>query len=162
MASGNWEEQFVNPTQGRSAKPDDPGRVYYDHNGVQVVGGLLITPYGEYHVGELYGLATVRGPFHPFVTYTVGASALFLVAVGVSWPLFGGDAAVAWLGVAAVAVVPIAMTLALLRFKPRAYQLWAYYRGERGPVFWTRDETVYGQVCRALVRAREAARPPVG
>jgi hypothetical protein len=151
----------VHSTHGSPGEPDPPdgGRVYYDHNGVQVTGTWLTTPHGRYAVAELYGLNTVRGRFHPLVTYTVGTSAIFLVAVAMSWPFF--DDRVAWIGVAAVSLIPIGMTVVLLRLRPRAYQLWAYYRGERGPVFWTRDETTYGQVCRALVRAREAARPPV-
>jgi hypothetical protein len=41
--------------------------------------------------------------------------------------------------------------------QPRMYELWARFRGELVQLFRSRDEQEFGQVCRALVRAREYA-----
>jgi hypothetical protein len=39
----------------------------------------------------------------------------------------------------------------------RRYELWAWYRGQRVRVFSCPNEMEFGQVCRALTRAREHA-----
>lgn len=39
----------------------------------------------------------------------------------------------------------------------RCYELWADYRGQRVRLFRTHDAREFGQVCRALMRAREHA-----
>jgi hypothetical protein len=39
----------------------------------------------------------------------------------------------------------------------RVYELWARFRGELVRLFRSRDEQQFGQVCRAVVRAREYA-----
>ena len=135
-----------------------PGRVYYDHAGVQITTSWLVVPDRRYAVPELRNLRTTRGPYHPGITASVVVSAAFLFMVAGSLPFFYNDPA-GWIGVGAVAAVPIGMALAALRLRPRAYELWADYRGDTVPVFSTFDETTYGQVTRALVRATEANRP---
>jgi hypothetical protein len=40
---------------------------------------------------------------------------------------------------------------------PRWFELWAWFRGERVRLFRSSDARVFGQVCRALTRARERA-----
>lgn len=39
----------------------------------------------------------------------------------------------------------------------RLYELWAWFRGERVRLFHCGDSQEFGQVCRALTRARERA-----
>jgi hypothetical protein len=136
------------------------GRVYYDHDGVQITTSWLVVPDRRYPVHELRSLRTTRGPYHPYVTATVVAAAAFLFMVAGSLPFFYDDPA-GWIGAGTVATIPIGMALAALRLRPRAYELWADYRGETVPVFWTYDETTFGQVTRALVRATEANRPGI-
>lgn len=41
--------------------------------------------------------------------------------------------------------------------QPRAYELWARFRGRLVRLFRSRDPREFGQVCRAVVRAREHA-----
>jgi len=144
--------------EGRDDRPDPGGdRVHYDHDGVSVTGQWLTLADKRYAVAELRNLRTVRGPYHPLATATVVVAVAFLFMVGVSWPLIHKDAA-AWLGVGAVSIVPLGMALATLRVRPRPYELWADYRGMTGPVYWSQDAHTYGQVCRALIRAREGRR----
>jgi hypothetical protein len=150
----------MHSTQGLPALPGPPGngRAYYDAGGVLVTSRWFVTPEGRYLIAELADVNLSRGPYHPLVTYTVGASFAFLFAVCVSWPFFYSDAQ-AWVGVAVISFVPIGLALALLRIKPRTYEIWASHRGQRMPIFWTFDETTFGQVSRALMRARELVRP---
>jgi Family of unknown function (DUF6232) len=56
--------------------------------------------------------------------------------------------------VAATAAVT-ALPGALRRFLRRTYQIWALYRGSQVLLFDTADQEQYGQVARALIRARE-------
>ncbi|WP_433217324.1 DUF6232 family protein [Dactylosporangium sp. CS-047395] len=42
-----------------------------------------------------------------------------------------------------------------------SWELWGTYRGEVVPLWASRDETEFGQVCRALQRALEAHRDEV-
>ncbi len=155
----------MNFTQGRPGLPEGrqnrscpgSGRVYYDHDGVQVSTAWLVVPDRRYAVAELRNLRTTRGPHHPYVTSTVVVAGAFLFMVSVSLPFIYRDP-VGWLGVGALALVPVGMALAALRLRPRPYELWAEYRGETVPLLWSLDETTYGQVTRALVRAAEASR----
>ena len=136
------------------------GRVHYDHDGVLITTSWLVVPDRRYAIAELRNLRTSRGPYHPYVAATVVASAAFLFMVAGSLPFLYNDPA-GWIGVGTVATIPVGMAVAALRLRPRAYELWADYRGETVAVFWTVDETTYGQVTRALVRAMEANRPGI-
>jgi hypothetical protein len=60
------------------------------------------------------------------------------------------------LGVTAAATTALtALPAALSRFLRRTYQIWAEYRGAQVLLFDTADPEQYGQVARALIRARE-------
>jgi hypothetical protein len=57
------------------------------------------------------------------------------------------------------AVITTGVVLAAIgRLRPRPFELWAEYRGMTVQLFYSDSEREYGQVCRALVRAREMAR----
>jgi hypothetical protein len=60
------------------------------------------------------------------------------------------------LGVTLAATAAVtALPGALGRFLRRTYQIWALYRGSQVLLFDTADQEQYGQVARALIRARE-------
>jgi hypothetical protein len=156
----------VNSTQGTAQVPEawdvpirPAGRVYYHRNGVQVTDRWFVADGLTYPIAQLSRLRTGRGPLHPMVQTTVAVAVVFGAAFAVSFPVFARDPA-AWLGVAFVAVVPVAMAVLGVRFQRRPYQIWADLHGETALIFSTLDEKTYGHVCRALIRARESCPPP--
>ncbi len=85
--------------------------------------------------------------------------ALVVVAIGRRWTSgLGAALAVAVIGTAAVTFLPSALANVLRR----PYEIWAEYEGRPVNLFATFDKEQFGQVSRALVRARESLdqRPP--
>jgi hypothetical protein len=62
-----------------------------------------------------------------------------------------------WLGAAVAVLTAITLAVLALRRWPRRYEVTAGYHGEQVVIFRTLDEQTFGRVCRALIRAREAA-----
>jgi hypothetical protein len=142
----------------------DPGRVFYE--GRSAAGGHIcvtsawcLVEGADYAIGELDLVGVARG--HRDVLHTrkvVGfvavAGVLLLVAVAIAlgwtrqiWPAV----IVAVIGTVALTVLPSVLD----RMLRRPYEIWAEYRGAGVRLFVTEDREQYGQVARALVRARE-------
>ncbi|MGH3730176.1 MAG: DUF6232 family protein [Micromonosporaceae bacterium] len=87
---------------------------------------------------------------------TVAIAALLLPVV----TLILGTNVTGWVtvGLGTLAALCVAAALRLGDSPPLV--LHARYRGVSGPIFWSRDERVFGQVSRAVLRAHEAARHP--
>ncbi|GIG93190.1 hypothetical protein Pen02_81260 [Plantactinospora endophytica] len=109
----------------------------------------------RFPVAELSHLQTARGP-HESLWATVLALAVALAfAATLTWRGLGGIVG-ATLGGAATFVALGAVLMH--RRRPRTYELWGMYRGQTVLLFVTADERRFGQVTRALIRAREVAR----
>ena len=128
---------------------------YYNHDGVTVTDRWLTITGHRYDVSALDELRTVRGAYQAMVTATAGLAGVVIFAVIVSLPFYYAETA-AWLGVLAVAIVPVVTAIVAWRTQPRPYELWADYRGRPVRLLRVPDEKTYGHVCRALIRAREA------
>ncbi|GIG93180.1 hypothetical protein Pen02_81160 [Plantactinospora endophytica] len=109
----------------------------------------------RFPVAELSHLQTARGP-HESLWATVMALAVALAfAATLTWRGLGGIVG-AGLGGAATFVALGAVLMR--RRRPRTYELWGMYRCRTVLLFVTADERRFGQVARALIRAREVAR----
>ena len=130
------------------------GRTFYQRDDVRVTDQDLITRDGCYRMYDLCDLRTMRGPRDPLTLGAAAFAGVLLFAVALSWSYF--DDPVAWVGVAVVALIPLGAALLVLRLRRRPYQLWADYEGARIMLLTCADRQVYGQISRALLRAREA------
>jgi hypothetical protein len=114
----------------------------------------------HYPVAALGDLGKRRGerdPFHPpaiaGLVLVLAVLALVVVAIGRRWTADVGAAiGAAVLGTAAVTFLPSALA-GVLR---RPYEIWAEYEGRPVCLFATFDREQFGQVSRALLRARES------
>lgn len=142
----------------------DPGRVFYE--GRSAAGGSIRVTSTWCQVDEtgypirelgLVGVArgARRGWHGPRVVGVLAVGTAFVavaVAVALGWTRQVWPAvAVALIGTAALTVLPAALD----RVLRRPYEIWAEYRGTGVRLFVTEDREQYGQVARALVRARE-------
>lgn len=144
----------------------DPGRVLYEGRSAGGGGHICVTASwcvvdgsSRYPIGELDLLGVSRGDrgalhARKMVWISAVAVALLLVGVAISqgWTRHLGPAvAVAAIGTVALTIMPAALG----RVFRRPYEIWAEYRGAEVRLFATEDREQYGQVARALVRARE-------
>jgi hypothetical protein len=114
----------------------------------------------RYRLDELSEFGTVRGrrPVGRRHTRITGLVAVVAVLVVVFVAIGTGWTRQIWLALAAALIVTVAASFlptllgAALR---RPYELWARYRDAPLLLFVTEDSEQYGQVIRAVVRARE-------
>ncbi|HEV8568711.1 MAG TPA: DUF6232 family protein [Actinoplanes sp.] len=118
------------------------------------------TPTKSFVIRDLRNVGLLRSPSDGLRPYTVHVAGGALVLVGAAWTALGTPAAYA-LGFLAVAL-PTTFAVARLRMRPRRWELRATYRGTRVVLYASPDARVFNQVARALRRAVEDARPPVG
>ena len=145
-------------------------RVLYDGSSkrsgvrISVTTSWCISDRVRYPIAGLHNLGQRRGERDPLhVPAIVGLGlvlavlALVVVAIGRRWTSdLGAALAVAVVGTAAVTFLPSALA-GVLR---RSYEIWAEYEGRLVCLFVTFDKEQFGQVSRALVRARESLEPP--
>jgi hypothetical protein len=143
----------------------DPERVLYDGRGAPAGGHICVTATwctvngSRYPIFELDLLGVTRGRRdlrhgRKIVSTAVVAALLIatVVAIGSGWTRqIWAALAVATAGTVAITLLPSTVGAALRR----PYEIWALYRGTEVLLFVTEDREQYGQVARALVRARE-------
>lgn len=133
----------------------------YHQPGVRVTSEALIVAGRRFPVAELTHLQTARGPHDRLTTRAVLLTVAVLVGIGVALG-YAGDLyelpAAAYAGLGLAAFVPVGLAAAGHRWRPPAYELWGRYRGSVVLLFSSDQERQFGQVTRALIRAREAAR----
>jgi hypothetical protein len=116
----------------------------------------------RYPVAELDLLGTSRGPRDVLhVRRAAGLVVVLALLVVVSVAICGGWTRGIWiaLGVTIVATAAVTALPSMIgRFLHRPFQIWAQYRGTPVLLFETEDREQYGQVARALIRARELSR----
>lgn len=144
----------------------EPGRVLYQGRAVAGREEICVTETwcvvngSRYPIEELNLLGVTRGTrdalhARKIVWVVAVAVALLLVIVAIrsgwtrqAWPAV----AVAVVGTAAITAIPAALG----RVLRRPYEIWAEFHGAEVRLFATEDREQYGQVARALVRARES------
>jgi hypothetical protein len=115
----------------------------------------------SFPVAELTDLRTTRGPHDRLAVRAVGVTGAMIGGVGVLLGFTGGLqrlTAGAYLTLGVVAVLPVLLVLVGDRWRPPAYELWGRHRGTQVLLFSSDDERQFGQVTRALLRAREVKR----
>ena len=144
----------------------DHGRVLYEGQCEQTGARILVTTRWcvaggvRYPISELSLLGASRGRRDVLRTGKVAgllavaaAVLLFVLAVRRGWT---SQVWIAAAVAAAATVVVTAMPAVLGWVFRRPYEIWAHHRGSPVLLFATEDHEQYGQVARALVRAREA------
>jgi len=115
------------------------------------------TPYRKtFKIGELDAVHVIRGGLHPMELLLRLTTAVAFVGVIAAWPLL--DTPGALLAAFTAVATPLLMTGACHRLAPRAYELRAVYRNAEVVLFSSSNNTTFGQVKRALVRAFEGRR----
>ncbi|WP_319463246.1 DUF6232 family protein [Micromonospora sp. RTP1Z1] len=133
----------------------------YARPGIVVTGERFTVGRNSWPVAELTQLRTSRGPHDRLALRAFVVTAAMIGGVGVLLGFTGGLqrlTAGAYLTLGAVGLLPLALALVGDRWRPPAYELWGRYRGAEVLLFSSDDERQFGQVARALLRAREGAR----
>ncbi|MFU8851962.1 DUF6232 family protein [Micromonospora sp. SL1-18] len=153
-------------TDGSTTRPPRPPRataptLLYARPGIVVTGERFTVGRNSWPVAELTQLWTTRGPHDRLAGRAVVVTAALIGAVGVLLGFTGGLqrlTATAYLALGAVGLLPLLLLVIGDRWRPRAYELWGRHRGAEVLLFSSDDERQFGQVTRALQRAREGAR----
>jgi len=144
-------------------QPDQtrPIHIFYQQGGITVTDRWFVVAGRRYPLSELSRLRTARGP-HDTLTIKAGVlTGAVLAAIGAlltalqARPLL--DARI-YLVMAVAALVPLALAMIGYRFRPRPWELWGEFRGTTVQLFYSEAEHEYGQVTRALMRAKETSR----
>ncbi|MFD0785060.1 DUF6232 family protein [Micromonospora azadirachtae] len=156
----------MNP-EGATTAPGSPrvtgakNTLLYARPGIVVTVDRFTVGRNTFRIADLTHLRATRGPHDRIAVRAVVTSGAMIGGVGLLLGFTGGLqrlTASAYLIFGAVLLVPALLGLAGDRWRPPAYELWGMYRAERVLLFSTDDERQFGQVTRALVRAREMNR----
>ncbi|MFY1672885.1 DUF6232 family protein [Plantactinospora sp. WMMB334] len=133
----------------------------YRQPGVRVTSEAFFVAGRKFPITELTHLQTARGPHDRLTLRAVGITAAVLIGIGIALG-YTGDLyrlpATTYAGLGLAAFVPVGLALAGARWRPPAYELWGRHKGDLVLLFSSDHERQFGQVTRALIRAREAAR----
>jgi hypothetical protein len=159
-----WEDAVQ--TDGSTTRPPRPAgttkpTLLYARPGIVVTAERFTVGRTSWSVAELTQVWTTRGPHDRLALRAVGVSAALIGAVGVLLGFTGGLqrlTAAAYLTLGVVGLLPLLLALVGDRWRPPAYELWGRYRGADVLLFSSDNERQFGQVTRALQRAREGAR----
>jgi hypothetical protein len=110
----------------------------------------------EFAVTELRDVGVVRGGLDSLSVGTTCLAGGSLVVFTASWPFI--HTPVGWLGAVVFATTPWVVSVSCWRLRRPEQELWATYRHQRVQLFTCRNERVFGQVRRALLRALEERR----
>jgi hypothetical protein len=138
-----------------------PALTLYQRPGVLVTREVFEAGGRRYRVADLRRLRTARGRQNPVAVRAAVLAGAVLAAVGVGFTVGRdpvGPSRDTYLILAVSALLPLVAWLVARRQARRAQQLWGEYLGGTVLLFATVDEREFGQVTRALQRAREAVR----
>lgn len=133
----------------------------YREPGVRITSEMFIVAGRRFPVGQLTDLQTGRGPHDRLTVRAVLVTATALTAIGVALGYAGTLSrlsAETYLILGVAAFVPLLLAVIGNRLRPPAYELWGRYKGDPQLLFSSDLESQFGQVTRALLRAREAER----
>ncbi|MEV0734137.1 DUF6232 family protein [Polymorphospora sp. NPDC050346] len=133
----------------------------YRQPGLYITTEWFVIGKRRYPIWELTNLRTGRGRRDPLIVRSMLVTAAVVAGIGVTLGFVRELHTISpatYLALGAAAMVPMLTAAVGYRLRPRPYELWADIRGRAVMVFSTDQERVYGQVSRALLRAKEAAR----
>ncbi|SCL66997.1 hypothetical protein GA0070606_4454 [Micromonospora citrea] len=133
----------------------------YARPGIIVTVDRFTVGRNSWPVTELTHLETTRGPHDRVAVRAVVVTGAMLGGVGLLLGFTGGLqrlTAGAYLILGAVFLLPVLVAVVGDRWRPPAYELWGRRRGAQVLLFSSDDERQFGQVTRALRRAREMNR----
>lgn len=130
----------------------------YRQPGVRVTSEAFLVAGRRFPISELSDLRTARGRQDPLTVRAVAVTGAALGAIGVALG-YAGElyrlSARTYLLLGLAAFIPMALAAIGRRLRPPAYELWGRYRGSMVLLFSTDQERQFGQIRRALIRARE-------
>lgn len=153
-------------TDGSATRPPRPPRaatptLLYARPGIVVTAERFTVGRASWPVAELTQVWTTRGPHDRLALRAVGVTGALIGGVGVLLGFTGGLqrlTAAAYLTLGTVGLLPVLLVLIGDRWRPPAYELWGRHKGVEVLLFTSDDERQFGQVTRALRRAREGVR----
>jgi hypothetical protein len=137
-----------------------PGPLYKQW-GTEVTQEWFVAGGYHYPVAELDNLRTVRGRRHPYTARAMLVTTVVFLGMAAAFGLAGEPAHLpvgTYLAMAAALIAPLTLAIVGERLWPRDWELWAEYYGITVRLFVTNSEHEYGQVTRALLRAKEISR----
>lgn len=143
--------------------PDDSyrGPAFYRQPGICVTPDWFIVAGRRFAIGDLTELRAARGARDRLTGRAVAATAVVLAGIAMTIGFTRGldeVSAAGYLALLVAAFIPVALAWVGDRFRPRPYELWGRHEGLLTLLFSTDEERQYGQVSRALMRAREMSR----
>jgi hypothetical protein len=141
-ASGRPEGQLVTHAN----------RMYYQRGGIVVTDQHLTVDGERFNIAELSNVWMCRSPQR---SAAFVAAPVVMVVLEIAASLWNAGWQVA-AGFASVALVSSVIAATVWSRKRRRYELWATCRGNDVRLLTIADAKTYGQLCRALIRAREA------
>jgi hypothetical protein len=132
----------------------------YAKPGIVVTDQWFVVAGYRYPVSELSNLRIGRGTRHPLTVRAMVVAVVVLLGVGAALGLTGDPTdlpGATYLALAAALVAPFVLAVVGDRLRPRPYELWADYYGITVRLFYSDNEQQFGQVTRALIRAKEIA-----
>ena len=126
--------------------------IFYDHGAIRITDRSFVVGDRRYDIGQLHNPRSAHGPADRLsrqLALFAGLLLLITVLTAQHLPLLATGTIVA------TGVVPTAVAAAVrARLRPSMRLLWADYRGSPMQIFQTDDQTEFGKVSRALIRAR--------
>ncbi|HWG97915.1 MAG TPA: DUF6232 family protein [Pilimelia sp.] len=138
-----------------------PSGLLYKQPGIIVTDRWFVVAGYRYPVTELTNLRMGRGSRHPLAVRASVVSTIVLLGIGSALGLTGDPTdlpAGSYLAIFSAALAPFLLVSVGERLRPRPYELWADYFGITVRLFLSDSEQQFGQVARALLRAKEIAR----
>ncbi|MET8525849.1 DUF6232 family protein [Micromonospora sp. NPDC005172] len=148
-------------TRPQRTVPGARSTLLYARPGIIVTVDRFTVGRTSYRILDLTHLRTTRGPHDRIAVRAVVTTGSMIGMVGLLLGFSGGLqrlTAEAYLILGAVLLLPAALALVGDRWRPPPYELWGWHRGAEVLLFSADDEQQFGQVTRALLRAREVNR----
>ncbi|MDG4767377.1 DUF6232 family protein [Solwaraspora sp. WMMD406] len=159
LVGAAWPEETAADVTATSA--DVPGRAFYRQPGIEVTTRWFVVAGRRFAITDLTDLRTARGPRDPLAVRAGGVVAVVLAVIAVVIGFTRGldqVSALAYLALLVAAFIPVGIAWLADRLRPRSFELWGRHRGGMMLLFSSDEERQYGQVSRALMRAREVSR----
>ncbi|WP_341717305.1 DUF6232 family protein [Micromonospora sp. FIMYZ51] len=140
----------------RAAGPEPT--LLYARPGIIVTADRFTVGSTSWRIAELTHLHTTRGPHDRLATRAALISAAVITGAGLVLGFTGGLqrlTAEAYLLLGAVFLVPVLLAAAGNRWRPPPYELWGRRADAEELLFSSDNEQQFGQVSRAVRRARE-------
>lgn len=142
-------------------RPAAAGPTFYRQPGICVTADWFVVAGRRFAIRDLTELRTARGARDRLTGRLVAVTVVILSAIAVTIGFTQGLAevsAAAYFAMLVAAFVPVGLGWLGDKVRPRSYELWGRHEGLLVLLFSTDEERQYGQVSRALMRAREMSR----